>query len=137
MTQIGLRRDLVIVACAITAGIHGALTPEHFAEGRGPGMGFAASTLVLAAIAVAVTLRPASTLALTAALATLVSLLVAYGLAITIGVPVLHPEPEPIDGLALATKAIELVGVLAAWSLVRRPSVALIDNPHLKGTSTT
>ena len=137
MTPAGLRRDLVIVACAISAGIHGALTPEHFAEGTGPGMGFAAATVALAAIAVTVTLRPASTLALTAALTSLVGLVVAYGLAITTGVPVLHPAPEPIDGLALATKAIELVGVLAAWTLVRRPSVALIDNPHLKGTSTT
>jgi hypothetical protein len=132
-----VRRDVVILACAISAGIHGALTPEHFAEGTRPGMGFAAATVALAAIAVTVTVRPASTLALTAALATLVGLVVAYGLAITTGLPVLHPAPEPIDGLALATKAIELVGVLAAWSLVRRPSVALIDNPHLKGTSTT
>jgi hypothetical protein len=137
MTFVALRRDIVIVVCAISAGIHGALAPGHFAEGSGPGVGFAASTVVLGAIAVAVTLRPVSTPALTAARATLVGLLVAYGLAITIGVPILHPEPERIDGLALTTKAIELVGVLAAWSLVRRPSVALIDNPHLKGTSTT
>jgi hypothetical protein len=137
MTPVALRRDLVTVACAISAGIHGALTPEHFAEGTWPGMGFAAATLALAAIAVTVTLRPASTLALTAALATLVGLVVAYGLAVTTGVPVLHAEPEPIDGLALATKAIELVGVLAAWGPVRRSSVALIDNPHLKGTSST
>jgi hypothetical protein len=137
MTWAELRRDLVIVVCAISAGIHGALAPGHFAEGTGPGTGFAASTVALAALAVAVTLRPASTLALTAALATLIGLLVAYGLAITTGVPVLHPEPERIDGLALATKAIELMGVLAAWSLVRRASVALTDNPHLKGTSTT
>ena len=137
MTSVELRRDLVIIVCAISAGIHGALTPEHFAEGTGPGIGFAAATVALAAIAVAVTVRPVSTLALTAALGTLVGLVVAYGLAITTGVPLLHPEPEPVDGLALATKAIELAGVLSAWSLVRRPFVALIDNPHVKGTSTT
>src|SRR5262245_59113639 len=106
MTSVELRRDLVIVACAISAGIHGALTPEHFGEGTGPGMGFAVATVALAAIAVAVTVRPASTLALTAAIGTLVGLIVAYGLAITTGVPVLHPEPEPVDGLALTTKAI-------------------------------
>ena len=28
-----LRRDVVILACAVSAGIHGALAPEHFAEG--------------------------------------------------------------------------------------------------------
>ena len=37
-----------------------------------------------------------------------------YALAITTGLPVLHPDPEPVDGLALATKAIEAAGLLAA-----------------------
>ena len=55
-----------------------------------------------------------------AAAATFVGLLVSYGLAITTGVPVLHPHPEPVDGLALATKAIEIVGLLAATSLLWR-----------------
>jgi hypothetical protein len=137
MTSVELRRDLVIVLCAISAGIHGALTPEHFAEGTGPGVGFAAATVALAAIAVAVTLRPASTLALTAAVAVLTGLVVAYVLAVTTGVPVLHPEAEPVDGLALATKAIEVVGLLAAWSLIRRPSIAVHEHRHLRGTSTT
>jgi len=45
-------------------------------------------------------------------------LLVGYALAVTSGMPVLMPEPEPIDGLALATKAVELVGLLAALALV-------------------
>ena len=52
MTWAELRRDLVIVVCAISAGIHGALTPEHFAEGTGPGTGFAAATVALAALAI-------------------------------------------------------------------------------------
>ena len=29
----------------------------------------------------------------------------------TTGVPVLHPDVEPVEGLALATKAIEAVGL--------------------------
>jgi hypothetical protein len=43
---------------------------------------------------------------------------VAYALAVTSGVPVLHPEREPMDGLALATKAIEIVGLIAATHLL-------------------
>ena len=35
-----LRRDVVILACAISAGIHGALVPDHFDEGDGAGLGF-------------------------------------------------------------------------------------------------
>jgi drug/metabolite transporter (DMT)-like permease len=115
-----LRSDLVILACAISAGIHGALTPSHFDEGTGPGLGFAAATVALTGIVLWLTWRPASTLPLAAAAATLAGLLASYALATTSGVPLLHPHPEPVDGLALATKAIEIVGLLAATSLLRR-----------------
>ena len=114
------RVDLVILACAISAGIHGALSPSHFDEGIGPGLGFAVATVALAGIVVSLTSRPASTLALAAAAATLAGLLASYALAITTGVPVLHPHPETVEGLALATKAIEIVGLLAATSLLWR-----------------
>ena len=128
-----MRRDVVILACAISAGIHGALAPEHFTEGAGAGVGFVAATVALATLVVAVTLRPASPLAVAAAAAVFAGLLASYALAITTGLPVLHPDPEPVTGLALATKAIEAVGLLAAWSLIRRPSLALTI-PNLKGT---
>jgi hypothetical protein len=61
-------------------------------------------------------------------------LLVSYALAVTTGLPVLHPETEPVDGLALATKAFELVGLLAAVSLLRLPAFPLRLQP--KGTLT-
>jgi hypothetical protein len=125
VTPVEVRRDAVIVACAISAGIHGALAPEHFGEGTGAGVGFAAATVALAALAIALTLRPASAAALAGAGAVLAGLMASYGLAITTGLPVLHPDREPVDGLALATKAIEAAGLLAAWSLLRRPSIGL------------
>jgi hypothetical protein len=128
-----LRSDLVILACAISAGIHGALVPSHFDEGTGPGLGFAAATVALTGIVVWLTCRPMSLLALAAAAATFAGLLVSYALAITIGVPALHPHPEPVDGLALATKAIEVVGLLTATSLFRH-RVAITDS--LKGALT-
>ena len=120
MTPADLRNDLVILACAISAGIHGALVPSHFDEGTGPGIGFAAAAVALAGIVVWLTRRPTSTLALAAAAATFAGLLASYALAITTGVPVLHPHPETVDGLALATKAVEFVGLLAATGLLRR-----------------
>jgi hypothetical protein len=128
-----VRRDVVILACAISAGIHGALAPEHFAEGMGAGVGFVAATVALAAVALAVTLRPANARALIAAVALFAGLLASYALAITTGLPVLHPDRESVTGLALATKAIEAVGLFAAWGLIRRPSLA-VHIPHLKGT---
>jgi CHASE2 domain-containing sensor protein len=127
-------RDVVILACAISAGIHAALVPEHFAEGTAAGIGFLAAAGVLAALVFALTLRPASAFALAAAAAVLAGLLASYALAITTGIPVVHPDREPFDGLALATKAIEAAGLLAVWSQVRRPSIAP-TMPNLKGTS--
>ncbi len=50
-----LRRDVVILACAVSAGIHGALAPEHFAEGTPAGVGFVARHRLLAALAIALT----------------------------------------------------------------------------------
>ena len=130
-----LRRDVVILACAVSAGIHGALAPEHFAEGTPAGVGFVASTVLLAGLVVLLTLRPADRLPVAGAALVLLGLLVSYALAVTTGFPVLHPEPESVDGLALATKAFEGVGLIAALALLHRPapSTSLI---HPKGTLT-
>jgi hypothetical protein len=125
VSSLEVRSDVVILACAISAGIHGALVPAHFDEGVAAGLGFAAATVLLTALVVGLTLRPASARVLAGAAVLLFGLLVSYVLAVTTGVPVLHPKPEPLDGLALATKAIEAAGLLAATSVLRRPSVAL------------
>ena len=120
-----LRRDVVILACAISAGIHGALAPAHFDEGTGAGVGFVASTVLLAGIAIALTVRPDAQLPLVGAALVFAGLLGSYVLATTTGFPVLHPEPEPVDGLALATKAIEAIGLVTALALLRhRPAVS-------------
>jgi hypothetical protein len=135
VSSLGLTRDIVILACAISAGIHGALVPGHFDEGTGAGLGFASATVLLVAVVVAITRRPTNAFALAGAAALLAGLLASYLFAVTTGLPLLHPQPEPIDGLGLATKAIEAVGFVAAADLLSRPSVALT---HLqpKGTFT-
>lgn len=122
-----VERDLVIVACAISAGIHAALTPEHFKEGIGAGMGFLVSAVLLAGLVVALT-RTASPLALLLTCVTMAGLIAAYGLAVTTGVPLLHPAVEPVEGLALVTKAVEAIGLAAAALLVlqARPTSRLI-----------
>jgi hypothetical protein len=130
-----VKRDLVILACAISAGIHGALVPEHFAEGAGPGIGFVLATALLAAVAIGITMRPSSDLIVAGAAFVFAGLLASYLLATTTGLPVFHPEPEPVDSFALATKAIEAVGLLAAASLLWRPPAA-VRHLQLKGTPT-
>jgi hypothetical protein len=130
-----LRGDVVILACAVSAGIHGALVPAHFDEGAGAGTGFVLATALLVALAIGLTRHAESERLFACAIIVFVGLLASYLLAVTTGLPVVHPTSEPVDGLALATKAVEAVGVLSAWSLLRRPHVPLAL-PQPKGTLT-
>ena len=123
------RVDAVIVSCAISAGIHGALVPEHLEEGAGPGGGFVAATVLLAALVVALTWEPASRVVFAATAVVLAGLIGSYVLAVTTGVPLLHPEVEPVDGLALVTKAIEVAGLGAVISLLWRRAGVFTPQP--------
>ena len=129
-----LRADAVILSSAISAGIHGALVPDHFEEGTGAGIGFIVAAVVLGVLAVVLTRAPGE-LALGVTAIVFAGLIASYALATTVGFPILHPEPEAIDGLALFTKAVEAVGLVLAASLLRRPSLApIVRQP--KGTLT-
>ena len=126
ITLAAAERDAVIVACAISAGVHAALAPEHFGESTALGAGFLTSAAGLAVIAIALTRRP-SPLALGLGTFLFAGLLLSYGLAITAGLPLLHPEPEPVEGSALGTTVVEATGLVAALDLLRRgraPAIA-------------
>jgi hypothetical protein len=129
VTLAELRGDIVILSCAVSAGVHGALVPDHLEEDIAAGLGFVGATALLAVLVVGLTVRPENALLLAAAAAVFVGLLVSYLLAITTGFPILHPEPEPVDGLALGTKAIEAVGLLAASSLLRLRVATALPQP--------
>ena len=134
MTAAELRTDALIVICAISAGIHAALAPDHFLETTGAGVGFVAATVLLAVLAVVLTRQP-SQAAFAAAAALFAGLIGSYGLAVTTGIPVIHPDVDPLEGLALATKAIEAVGLaLAAWALPWSRLQLTLE--HAKGTFT-
>jgi hypothetical protein len=129
-----LRTSIVILACAISAGIHGALVQDHFHEGTGAGLGFAVATVLLALLAIVGRKAPTQGW-LAAAAAVFAALIASYALVVTTGMPVLHPQPEAIDGLALFTKAVEAIGLVLVASLLQRPSLALnLTQP--KGTPT-
>jgi hypothetical protein len=113
-----MQRQLLVVTCAISAAIHAALVPQHLEEGLGPGLGFFAAALLLAGVTGAMVWDVAR--AAIGAAAVLGGLLVVYLPATTTGLPLLHPEPEPVTVLALVTKAIEAVGLLAALDLKGR-----------------
>jgi hypothetical protein len=128
VTRPVLQRDVLILACAISAGIHAALVPEHLEEGRAAAGGFAVSAVLLGVLAIALTYRVTPFL-LFAAGALMTGLLVSYALAITTGVPILHPDVEPVEGLAVFTKAVEIAGLVAAADLLLKDLPELIRNP--------
>ena len=134
MTRATVAHEVLIASCATSAGIHAALVPVHLEEGLGAGFGFIAATAFLAVVAVGLTLG-AGAARLGATAAVLAGLLASYGLAVTTGLPLLHPEPEAVDALGLATKAVELAGLLAAGHLLLRGRLALAI-PRPKGTTT-
>jgi hypothetical protein len=132
VTLAELRVDMVILTCAISAGIHGALVQDHFEEGTGAGLGFVVATVLLAVLAIVLTRDP-SQLALVGTAAVFVGLIASYALVATTGFPILHPDVEAVDGLALVTKAIEGIGLVIAATLVGRPSIVALQP---KGTLT-
>ena len=103
-----MTRNVVVLACAVSAGVHVALVPEHSA--------FLPAAAILAGLAVGIARSPRPEL-LDGAAGVLAGLIGAYVLAVTTGIPVLHPEPDQVSVLALATKAIEAAGLLAALYL--------------------
>ena len=130
-----LERDVLIVACAVSAGIHAALTPAHAAEGAAAAAGFGLSAALLAGLAVVLS-RHAGSLPVAGSAALLAGLVAGYVAAATTGLPILQSEPEPVTGLALFTKAVELAGLGAALSLLRPPTNVLSAAPRPKGTLT-
>jgi hypothetical protein len=129
-----LRTDALVLTCAISAGIHAALAPEHFRETTAAGVGFAASAVLLGALTVVLTRRP-SEAAFAATVLVFAGLIGSYVLAVTTGIPGAHPDVDPVEGLALATKAVEAAGLaFAAWGLRLVPVHLELTNP--KGTLT-
>ncbi len=130
----GVERDVVIVASAISAGVHAALVPTHLSDGTAAAAAFLAAAVLTAGLAVGLTVTAGAALPAVASLA-FAGLIVSYGLAATVGLPVVHPSPDPIEGLALATKLAEAVGLVAALDIVRRGRPAAAGHLLPKGTT--
>jgi hypothetical protein len=112
----------VVLAAAVSAGIHAGLVPEHLGEMPLLGVSFIVAVLALLAIAAAVASRPEAQLPASLAALFFAGLILAYVASRTTGLPVLEPEPEPVEAIGIVTVAVQLVGLLAALCLT--PSTA-------------
>jgi hypothetical protein len=109
------------VCCAISAGVHAALVPEHLRESVVTGAGFVVATTVLVLVIIGVTVWPQSQAVTSFGALVLLGLVVSYAVASTSGIPILHPDVDPVDTLGVMTKAVEVLGLGLALQL-RRPA---------------
>jgi hypothetical protein len=122
--------DLVVAACAISAGAHAALVPSHLDHDPRLGVAFAVAVVLLLGAGAALVHAPGSARAAQSAALLFTGLIASYAAATTVGLPLLSVEPEAVDGVALATKLVESLGLLFAlkltqavgghWSLTRQ-----------------
>src|SRR5262245_24122108 len=131
MLTVCKRTGLLALAVTFSAGIHAALAPEHLKEMPPLGYAFIVAATIGGAIAAALVARPRDQrVALLAGLFCL-GQIATWVLFVTVPVPGFSGTPEPIETIALVSKAVELVGLALAYPLaisgvaaLRRPALA-------------
>ena len=105
-------RNLLLLAAAVSVGIHAGLAPEHLHEWPPLGAAFVAAAVAESAAVVALAARPDSAWPARGLALLLASLVVAYYLTRLAALPPLDPEREPLDAVGIVTTAIETAGLL-------------------------
>ena len=108
---------LLALAVTFSAGIHAALVPEHLDEMPLLGDAFIVAALVGAAIAAALVLRPSNPRIPVFAGLFCLGQIAAWVLFVTVPVPLFSGTPEPVEAIALVSKAAEALGILLALQL--------------------
>jgi hypothetical protein len=118
----------LLVAGAISAGVHGGLAPGHVREWLPLGVSFAVAAAAGAALVAALALRPDGIWPARLLGGLFASLMVAYALTRMAALPPLDPEREPLDTVGVCTGVVEAAGLLLALSLGqrRRPRLSLV-----------
>ena len=110
---------IVVAACAVSAGAHAGLVPEHLREAPQVGVAFVVATGLLLAAATALAIRPGSLGAARGAALLLAGLIAFYAASRTTGIPLLEPHAEPLDAVGATTKLVEAFGLVFALRLSR------------------
>jgi hypothetical protein len=106
--------ELVVFACAASAGIHAGLVPEHLREEPRLGVAFTLAVITLLATGAAVAFQPWARRVARISALLLGGLIAAYAASRTTGIPLLAPDPEAVDAVGIAAISIELVGLICA-----------------------
>jgi peptidoglycan/LPS O-acetylase OafA/YrhL len=112
-----LARNVVLIACAASAGVHAGLVPSHLVENPWLGIAFAGSVALLLAVIVSLWGAGDARRRSAPAAAVLAALIVAYSLSRTVGLAPLEEDVEPVDAIGLLTQGAQLAGLTAALLL--------------------
>ena len=110
-------KETLLVAAAISVGVHAGLAPSHLHEWAPLGASFVAAAAAGSAAVAALVLRPASPWPSRLLGALLGGLIVAYALTRLVALPPLAPEREPLDAIGVCTVAVEAAGLAVALRL--------------------
>jgi len=117
MNSTSRHAGLLALAVTFSAGIHAALVPEHLQEMPPLGYAFIAAAAIGGILACALVARPDDPrISLLAGLFCL-GQIAAWALFVSVHVPGFSGTPEPIETIALVSKAAELAGVALALPL--------------------
>jgi apolipoprotein N-acyltransferase len=109
---------MLVFTCAASAGAHAGLVPAHLDGEPQLGAAFLSAVVLLVAAAIALAAHPEDRRISSAAGLLLACLMLAYLASRTTGIPVLDPDPEALEGVGIATNAIQALGVLVALWLI-------------------
>jgi hypothetical protein len=125
------RTGLLALAVTFSAGIHAALVPEHLKEMPPLGYSFVGAAIIGAVLAWALVSRPDDRrIPLLAGLFCL-GQIATWLLFVTVPIPLFSGTPEPVETIALISKAVELYGFAIALSLAtaRKRSGRIAPSP--------
>jgi hypothetical protein len=108
-----MRIRLAAVALAVSAGMHGALAPEHLADMPNTGRLFVGAAVAGISASLWLLTSPQSSQAQATCALLLAGNIAAYVLWITVRVPLVPGTPEPIEAIAVVCKGVEAVGLVA------------------------
>lgn len=107
---------VVVGACAVSAGVHGALVPEHLQEAPALGVSFVVASILFLFASAVLVMRSGDQRAAQVTALLLAGLIASWAVSRISGIPVLQPRPESVDGLGLVTKLVEVLGLgFAVW----------------------
>lgn len=110
---------VAVVACGASAGVHAGLAPSHLREEPALGVAFIVAAALALAAGTRLALHPHDRRAALLSAALLAAMIAAWALSRTVGLPLLQPEPEAVDGVGVVTQIVQALGLVAALWLTQ------------------